>query len=148
MYREVCGSLCAPTGAFLKENKTAARFSFFEPIEFWERVDLVFKRYNDLALFWEAVVNSVVEPRATAAARTGRPDRVALGGRCVHVCVCVGGGIYGFLHGLQQQNGDCLKAALPLLPTTTLLPALGTKTSLFLTANLKMRLSPRLLRLT
>lgn len=36
------------------------------------------------ALFWEAVVNSVVEPRATAAARTGRSDRVALG-----VCVLV-----------------------------------------------------------
>lgn len=87
MYREVCVSLRAPTGAFLKENKTAARFLFFEPIEFWEWVDLVFKRYNDPALFWEAVVNSVVEPRATAAARTGRSDRVALGVRSVEVCV-------------------------------------------------------------
>lgn len=85
VYREVCVSLRAPTGAFLKENKTAALF--FEPIEFWERVDLVFKGYNDLALFWEAVVNSVVEPRAPAVARTGRSDRVALGVRCVYVCV-------------------------------------------------------------
>lgn len=53
------------------------------PIEFWERVDLVFKGYNQLALFWEAVVNSVVELRATAAARTGCSDRVALRARCV-----------------------------------------------------------------
>lgn len=36
-------------------------------------------------------MNSVVEPRATAAARTGRSDRVALGVRCVHVCVRGGG---------------------------------------------------------
>lgn len=97
--------MCKSTGAFLKENKTAARFSFLEPIEFWERVDLVFKRYNDLALFWEAVVNSVVEPRATAAARTGRSDRVAQGGRCVHVCVRgVGGGGGEFMAFFMDSN--------------------------------------------
>lgn len=87
---EVRVRLRALTGAFLQENKTAAPFLFFEPIEFWEWVDLVFKGCSDPALFWEAVVNSVVEPGATAAARTGRSHGEALGAR--RVCVCVRGG--------------------------------------------------------
>lgn len=44
-----------------------------------------FKFYHYPTLFWDVVVNSVVEPRATTATRTGRPDRVALSVR--YVCV-------------------------------------------------------------
>lgn len=32
VYREVCVGLRAPTGVFLKENKTAARFLFLSPL--------------------------------------------------------------------------------------------------------------------
>ena len=79
-------------GVFLKENKKAARFHQAElgiqkhsmnTGKGWIRF---LKFYHYPTLFWDVVVNSVVERRATTATRTGRPDRVALSVR--YVCVC------------------------------------------------------------